>query len=150
VGLERLPTEAEWEFAARGGLGGKKYVWGDESFSERAAECNTFQGHFPHEHGQGRVRTHVAVKAFPADGYGLYDMAGTSGSGCDDWFLPTTTPSRRREAVVTEGPDHSFDLAAAAARRVHRGGSFFCCVGYCFNYRTAPEWAVRRTPACHT
>jgi formylglycine-generating enzyme required for sulfatase activity len=135
---KRLPTEAEWEFAARGGLEGKKYVWGDEPFSEEHPQCNIFQGHFPDRNTakDGYVRT-SPVKAFPANGYGLYDMAGNVWQWCDDWFLPDAYADRGggRVQVNPKGPKQSFDPRIRPPERTHRGGSFLCCVGYCFNYR---------------
>jgi formylglycine-generating enzyme required for sulfatase activity len=135
---KRLPTEAEWEYAARGGLEGKKYVWGDEPFSEAHPQCNNFQGHFPDHNTakDGYLRT-SPVKAFPANGYGLYDMAGNVWQWCDDWFLPDAyaRTAGRGLLVNPTGPQASFDPRRRPPERVHRGGSFLCCVGYCFNYR---------------
>ncbi len=144
---KRLPTEAEWEYAARGGLEGKKYVWGDEPFDEDHPQCNNFQGHFPDHNTakDGYPRT-SPVKAFPPNGYGLYDMAGNVWQWCDDWFLPDAYARRAGQGVVVNprGPAASFDPRVRPPERVHRGGSFLCCVGYCFNYR--PSARIGCTP----
>jgi sulfatase modifying factor 1 len=135
---KRLPTEAEWEFAARGGLEKKKYVWGDEPFSDDHPQCNVFQGHFPDHNTEndGYART-SPVKAFKPNGYGLYDMAGNVWQWCDDWYLPDAYKDTggRTVSVNPKGPQHSFDPSERPQERVQRGGSFLCCVGYCFNYR---------------
>jgi formylglycine-generating enzyme required for sulfatase activity len=84
---KRLPTEAEWEFASRGGLEGKTYVWADEAFSDEKPQCNCWQGEFPWKNTarDGYLRT-SPVKAFPPNGYGLYDMAGNVWQWCSDWY----------------------------------------------------------------
>jgi formylglycine-generating enzyme required for sulfatase activity len=135
---KRLPTEAEWEFAARGGLERKKYVWGDESFSEAHPQCNNFQGHFPDHNTKkdGYERT-SPVRAFPPNGYGLYDMAGNVWQWCGDWYLPEAYAGTAGHGVLDNpaGPDQSFDPRVRPPERTQRGGSFICSVGYCFNYR---------------
>lgn len=135
---KRLPTEAEWEFAARGGLAGKNYIWGDEPLSDEHPQCNVFQGEFPFKNllKDQYART-SPVKAFPPNGYGLYDMAGNVWQWCSDWYLPDAYARVAGKGVLTDpkGPDHSFDPRQRPPERVHRGGSFLCCVGYCFNYR---------------
>jgi sulfatase modifying factor 1 len=135
---KRLPTEAEWEYAARGGLEGKIYIWGDEPFSEEHPQCNTFQGHFPDHNTakDGYPRT-SPVKAFKPNGYGLYDMAGNVWQWCEDWFLPDAYARVAGRGVLVNptGPSASFEPWDRPAERVQRGGSFLCCVGYCFNYR---------------
>ena len=135
---KRLPTEAEWEFAARGGLEGKKFVWGDEPFDEAHPQCNNFQGHFPDQNTakDGYERT-SPVKAFAPNGYGLYDMAGNVWQWTADWYLPDAyaRDAGLGVAVNPTGPEHSFDPRVRPPERVQRGGSFLCCVGYCFNYR---------------
>jgi formylglycine-generating enzyme required for sulfatase activity len=144
---KRLPTEAQWEFAARGGLEGKKYVWGDEPFSEEHPQCNNFQGHFPDNNTakDGYTRT-SPVKAFPPNGYGLYDMAGNVWQWCEDWWLPETYARTAGRPILVNptGPEHSFNPRIRPPERVHRGGSFLCCVGYCFNYR--PSARIGCTP----
>jgi formylglycine-generating enzyme required for sulfatase activity len=135
---KRLPTEAQWERAARGGLEGKKFVWGDEPFDEERPQCNTFQGHFPDRNTlkDGYART-SPVKVFAPNGYGLYDMAGNVWQWTTDWYLPDAYARRvgERVAVNPAGPGHSFDPRHRPPERTQRGGSFLCCVGYCFNYR---------------
>jgi formylglycine-generating enzyme required for sulfatase activity len=144
---KRLPTEAEWEFAARGGLDGKKYVWGDEPFSEEHPQCNNFQGHFPDNNTakDGFKRT-SPVKAFAPNGYGLYDMAGNVWQWCADWYLPNAYALTAGSDVVINplGPEQSFDPRRRPPERVHRGGSFLCCVGYCFNYRPSARMGCTR------
>src|SRR5262249_52924666 len=97
---KRLPTEAEWEFAARGGLDRKTYVWGDEPFSEESPRCNCWQGEFPSKNTakDGFERT-SPVKAFPPNGYGLYDMSGNVWQWCADWY-DRGLYARRAGAVV--------------------------------------------------
>jgi sulfatase modifying factor 1 len=135
---KRLPTEAEWEYAARGGLQGKMYVWGDAPFSDEHPQCNNFQGHFPDKNTtkDGYERT-SPVKAFPPNGFGLYDMAGNVWQWCNDWYLPNAYALYADQKIVVNpiGPEHSFDPSQRPPERVHRGGSFLCCIGYCFNYR---------------
>jgi formylglycine-generating enzyme required for sulfatase activity len=139
---KRLPTEAEWEFAARGGLEGKVNVWGDAPIDRKRA--NTWQGHFPDrntaEDGFARV---APVKSFPANGYGLYEMAGNVWEWCSDLYRPDTYARRVREigkdgvCINPTGPEASFDPRNphTPESRVQRGGSFLCHDSYCANYR---------------
>ncbi len=151
---KRLPTEAQWEFAARGGLDGKVNVWGDEPIDAKRA--NTWQGHFPdkntaHEGGDGYARA-APVKSFPPNGYGLYDMAGNVWEWCSDLYRPDTyarqvltaggTPAT---AVIDNptGPSKSMDPRNpnSPESRVHRGGSFLCNDSYCASYRPSARMA---------
>src|SRR5439155_12284580 len=139
-----LPTEAEWEFAARGGLEGKKYVWGDDPFSDEHPQCNNFQGHFPDKNAakDGYERT-SPVKAFPPNGYGLYDMAGNVWQWCGDWYLPDYYA--RSPKKNPQGPDTSYDPnEPGVMKRVQRGGSFLCSDMYCIGYR--PSARMKSSP----
>ncbi len=135
----RLPTEAEWEFAQRGGLSGKLYAWGDEFKPHGKYMANTWQGIFPvKDIGEDGFAGISPVKSFPPNGYGLYDMAGNVWQWCSDWYRPDTYASDAAKATVTRnptGPSSSFDPSEpGVAKRVQRGGSFLCTDQYCTRY----------------
>jgi formylglycine-generating enzyme required for sulfatase activity len=136
---KRLPTEAEWEFASRGGLEGKKYAWGDHFQPAGKPLANTWQGHFPETNTDedGFPRT-SPVKSFPANGFGLYDMIGNVWEWCSDWYRPDTYRLDASSAVVQNptGPAKSYDPDEPyQPKRVTRGGSFLCSANFCTNYR---------------
>src|SRR5262245_8440514 len=136
---KRLPTEAEWEFAARGGLDGKPYVWGDEPFSEEHPQCNIWQGDFPYKNTvkDGFERT-APVKSFAPNGYGLYDMAGNVWEWCADWYDRESHRKRAGKGVTVnpKGPERTSDPARPfQPQRVQKGGSFLCNDSYCSRYR---------------
>jgi formylglycine-generating enzyme required for sulfatase activity len=136
---KRLPTEAEWEFAARGGLEDKPYVWGDEKPSDTRIFANVWQGEFPHQNTarDGFVRT-AAVKSFAANGYDLFDMAGNVWEWCRDFYRVDLYRQRAGKGVIVNpaGPDSALDPRnPRAPSRVQRGGSFLCHESYCLRYR---------------
>ena len=137
---KRLPTEAEWEYAARGGLEGQRFTWGDTAPTEQdGSQANIWQGTFPNANtkADGYDRT-APVKTYPPNGYGLYDMAGNAWEWCSDWYRVDAYADAPNLSVNPTGPKDFWDPSEPLVpKRVTRGGSFLCHVTYCESYRPA-------------
>jgi len=145
VGKE-LPSEAEWEFAARGGLDQKTYTWGDEFAPKGRMMANTWQGEFPWQNLElDRYRGTSPVRTFPPNGYGLYDMAGNVWEWTSDFFTPRHPDEAEHSCCAPRNPrvlspDGSYEVGRPGEtipRRVTKGGSHLCAPNYCHRYRPA-------------
>ncbi|MBX3354569.1 MAG: formylglycine-generating enzyme family protein [Phycisphaeraceae bacterium] len=136
---KRLPTEAEWEFAARGGLEGKEFAWGDEAVPGGTHMANIWQGRFPTQNSKADGFDGTApVRSFPPNGYGLYEMTGNVWEWCADWYDFAAHGASAAQGVCHDprGPQQPSDPTRPFTKqRVIKGGSFLCADNYCRNYR---------------
>jgi formylglycine-generating enzyme required for sulfatase activity len=147
---KELPTEAEWEFAARGGLDGAEFAWGDEFTPGDKHNANTWQGSFPFENleADGFART-SPVTAYPPNGYGVHDMIGNVWEWTSDWYTPKHTEDAKKACCIPENPrggreQDSYDSCQPEIkipRKVLKGGSHLCAPNYCRRYRPAARHA---------
>lgn len=156
---KQLPTEAEFEFAARGGLVGAEYAWGDELAPDGVMLANYWQGGFPHANslGDGWLRT-SPVRSFPANGFGLFDMIGNVWEWTDDWFAQPKLDKKRSGSCCipanprggTRGGSIVKKEPGRIPRKVLKGGSHLCAEEYCQRYRPAARYAQPiDTSTCH-
>jgi len=147
---KELPTEAEWEFAARGGLDGAEFAWGDEFMPDGKHMANTWQGEFPRQNlcADGFERT-SPVTAFPTNGYGLHDMIGNVWEWTTDWYSQTHDADAPKACCIPANPRGGPEAASYDSRqpnikiprKVLKGGSHLCAPNYCRRYRPAARHA---------
>ncbi len=147
---KQLPSEAEWEYAARGGLEGKEFAWGEELVPPQGHQANTWQGRFPYENTaeDGYART-SPVGAYPANGFGLFDMIGNAWEWTEDWYNVAAPNAPQRSCCVPRNPrggqrSESFDRNSPGLeipQKVLKGGSHLCAPSYCRRYRPAARHA---------
>lgn len=151
---KRLPTEAEWELAARGGLKNKLFTWGDEMKPDGKWMANTFQGDFPANNtSEDSFSGSSPAKSFSPNGFGLYDMAGNVWEICSDYY----DPEFRAKCVNCEptGPETWFNRntgkrGEGSPSHITKGGSFLCHISYCMRYRPAARHSIENdSPANH-
>ena len=135
---KRLPTEAEWEFASRGGLMDQKYSWGNQDPEKGKPKANIWEGKFPYLNtNKDKFVGAAPVKSFAPNKYGLYDMAGNVWEWCSDWYTPEYYKELYGSTTNNpKGPSKSYDpMEPTVPKRVVRGGSFLCNASYCKGYR---------------